>query len=167
MVMVRATVLIMMYHRPNNVKSTTCSLWSRRIRPNLYILLSNLLYLLSKSSDHYAAGLFTTPSYFLCLLSIAYCSEFACLMSVLSPFLSYVSPLMNFLTPQPGPSSSQDHGSGCSKIQHTRIFKLRPRHRHGGKFVAYCLMVCGLKSEVYSSEKWWMMPYVLVLWCKS
>ena len=46
------------------------------------------------------------------------------------------------------------------------VFKLRLRHRHGRNFVAYGLMICGLKSEVYSSEKWWMIPYVLVLWPK-
>ena len=63
--------------------------------------------LLSNSSGCYTTGLFP-QSYD--LLSIAYCSEVTCLFSALSPFLSYVSPLLTSSALQP--HSWHDNGSG-------------------------------------------------------
>lgn len=80
-----------------------------------FILLSNPLCLLSNSSDCYVAGLFSPSSQLFCLLSIAYRSKVMCLLSTLSSFQSYVSPLMTLSALQLC-SSSQGHGSSYGNI---------------------------------------------------
>ena len=111
--MQRAAELIRVYCCPNKTKSTTCIIWFPIISREFYILLSNLLCVLSNSSSCYAMGLFS-QSYLFCLLSIAYCSEVMCLVSALSPLLSYISPLMTSSALQPCSPSSYGNGSSYS-----------------------------------------------------
>lgn len=100
---------------------------------SLILFLSNLTCVLSNSSCCYAACLIPPSSCIISLLPIVYYSDVACLLSTPFPHLLYVSPLMTQSSPQL-----------CS-------LSLRG-DRYGCKSVAYCLMVCGVMSEVYSSE---------------
>ena len=92
-------------------KSATCILWPRPILPNPCILLSNPWCLLPNSSSCYATGLFPESSHLFCLLSIAFCFPFTCLLSAFSPLLLYASPFMTSLALQLRTSSSQGCGN--------------------------------------------------------
>ena len=134
------------------------SLWVHFVSPILDILFPNFIFLLSNSYNYYVAGLIPQPSYLICLLSIAY-YLITCLLTALSTLLLYGSTFMTILASQPRPSSSHSNSSCFSKIQSTPVFKLRLCQRYGRKSVAYCLTICGMKSEVCSSQIWCMMPY--------
>ena len=102
-------------------KSATCILWFQIISRDLYIVLSNLLCLLSNSFSCSSTGLFSQWSYLFYLFSIAYCSKVKCLLPALSHHLSYVSPLMSSSAPQPCSSPSHGNGSGYGAFLRQRF----------------------------------------------
>ena len=120
-------------------KSATCILWPRPILPNPYILLSNPWCLLSNSSSCYATGLFPESSHLFCLLSIAFCFPFTCLLPAFSPLFLYASPLMTSLAPQLLTSSSQDCGNPpLPRLPSTAIFYGKVYRRNDVSFLVTC-----------------------------